>query len=54
MTTWVRAELGFFNVDFENIIPRLPPRSVRVAWVPRVAQFKGQTPLRGLVQSSKR
>jgi len=21
MITWVRAELGFFNVDFENIIP---------------------------------
>ena len=28
---WVRAELGFFNVDFENIIPRLPPRSGRTA-----------------------
>ena len=28
---WVRAERGVFNVDFENIISRLPPRAGRTA-----------------------
>ena len=26
------TELGVFNVDFENIIPRLPPRSCMTGW----------------------